>query len=429
MLLVSSLVFFSCDKDDNYFLSLSGNEFRFQGEGGEFTVTISSNTGWDITIVNSWVTAEKSTENGESSVTVKVSENYSDQDRSTTITVSAGSLMETISVSQESLLYSDGSVISCRTFSTSKAGKPVNLVIMGDGFIRDDYCKGGSFDEAVERAITAFFSLEPFPTYREYFNIYKITAYSEEREATVQRSFQGSSPKKQTRNTVFGSVFEGGTSTGIDCDDSAVFEYALKIPEITESELTNTTIIVIINLEVYAGTTIMYSDGKSIALCPMGDAYEEIVYHEAAGHGFGRLMDEYIYYTKQTYPRSESQELDHFRQGDVWSFGANLSTTGNRDEVHWKHYFEKNGYETVGLYEGGDSYGKGVWRAEENSCMNDNTPYFNAPSREAIVRRIMSVCGTGFDYNTFYANDKYKPAVSTRSLASKVPLASPVLKR
>lgn len=434
MLLAFSLIFFSCDKGEDSFLSLSANEFHFQGEGGKFTFTISSNVSWNITVTDSWVTTDKLEGNGKGSVTIEVSENYSDQDRSTIISVSAGSLSGAITISQGSLLYSEGDVISHQTFSATKASRAVNLVIVGDGFIKDDYYPGGAFDEAAERAIEAFFSVEPFPSYREYFSVYKVVAYSEERGATVQRDFSGpQGPKRQTKNTVFSSILEGGTSTGIDCDEDTVFEYALKVAGMTESELTKTTIVVIINLEVYAGTTIMYLDGRSIALCPMGDTYEEIVYHEGSGHGFGRLMDEYIYYTNQSFPVNEIQTLDQFRQGDAWNFGANLSTTDNRDEVHWKHYFGKTGYGMVGLYEGGALYGKGVWRPEENSCMNDNSPYFNAPSREAIVRRIMSINGVGFDYDTFYAYDKYEPvSVSSpraRSLTSKAPLAPPILKR
>lgn len=337
--------------------------------------------------------------------------------------------------SGKSWSYPDGEVITYQTYSAPDAIRGVNLVVVGDGFIEEDYLENGIFDVAAEKAINAFFSVEPFPTYRKYFTVYKVVAYSEERGATVQRDFTYSSPKKQSKNTVFGSVLEGGTSTGIDCDDETVFDYALKIPAITEAELANTTIIVIINLDVYAGTTILYLDGESIALCPMGsDTFEEIVYHEAGGHGFGRLLDEYIYYANQTFPADSKLEITQFRQGDVWRFGANLSMTNDRGSVHWKHYFEKSGYEMVGIYEGGGMYGRGVWRPEKNSAMNDNTPYFNAPSREAIVRRIMSINNKAFDYDTFYSRDKINPvSQSTRSKAGtttvRTPLAPPVLKR
>ncbi|WP_352422540.1 M64 family metallopeptidase [Proteiniphilum sp.] len=622
-LFIVGLVVFSCNEDD--FLSLSVNEFNIPVDGKETTFTIRSNTSWNIAVADSWVKVDQTTGNGDASVTITIDGNYSDNDRTTTLSVSSGALVETISITQstisfslssyeinfdasgtaqkltitansawsltipeeatwckadvlsgegdglitltptpyteratregkivfssfnteieliisqdisneypsipsllipanasqgvgipvsfsweasadadgdevsyflclspdgltwndtiteivttgvsltsqyisgqttyywkviardpfggesessvfqftsgESQSYSDGEIITYQTYSAPDATREVNLVILGDGFIEEDYVKNGTFDVAAEKAIDAFFTVEPFPTYREYFTVYKVVAYSEERGATIQRDFSNSSQKRQIKNTVFSSVLEGGSSTGIDCDDEAVFEYALKIPAMTESELANTTIIVIINLDVYAGTTIMYLDGESIALCPMGsDTFEEIVYHEAGGHGFGRLLDEYIYYTNQSYPAARSLELTQFRQGDVWRFGANLSVTDDRENVHWKHYFEKDGYEMVGLYEGGGLYGKGVWRPEENSGMNDNSPYFNAPSREAIVRRIMSINNKVFDYDNYYGRDKIGSVIqSTRSTTGRttvrVPLAPPVLKR
>lgn len=623
ILLTLGFVLFSCNDEDD-FLSLSINELNVPVDGKETTFTVHSNTNWNIAVADSWVNIDQSTGSGESPVTITIEGNYSDNDRTTTLSVSSGALVETISITQSTISFSlstyeinfdasgtaqelivtansgwslsvpaeaawcnadvlsgegdsviiltptpyteraerqgilvfssfnteveliisqdisneaptipellipanasqgidipvslswsastdpdgdeityllclssdgqtwndtitettvseaslssvyiseqsvyywkviardpfggesessvfhfttgvrqsypDGEVLTYQTYSAPDATREVNLVVVGDGFIEEDYAKDGAFDTAAEKAIHAFFSVEPFPTYREYFTVYKVVAYSEERGATVERDFIGSSQKRQTKNTIFGSVLEGGTSTGIDCDDETVFDYALKIPSMTEEELANTTIIVIINLDVYAGTTIMYLDGKSIALCPTGDTFEEIVYHEASGHGFGRLLDEYIYYTNQSYPTTSSQELNQFRKGDIWSFGANLSVTSDRESVHWKHYFEKGGYEMVGLYEGGGLYGKGVWRPEENSCMNDNTPYFNAPSREAIVRRIMAITNKAFDYDTYYGRDKIESvAKSTRSTAGRttgrVPLAPPVLKR
>jgi hypothetical protein len=323
--------------------------------------------------------------------------------------------------------YKDGEVITYQTYSAPDVNRGVNLVVVGDGFIAEDYEKSGAFDMAVEKAVDAFFKVEPYPTYRDYFTVYKVVAYSEERGATVENNVAHSSQKKQTKNTVFNSVLDGGTSTRIDCDKPKVFNCALKIPALTKEELPNTTIIVIINLDVYAGTAHMYSDGSSITLCPMGrDSFEEIVSHEAGGHGFGRLLDEYIYNKNERYPDADRDELVLFRQGDVWSFGANLDVTGKRDEVHWKHYFEKAGYEMVDLFEGGGLYGKGVWRPEQNSCMNDNAPYFNAPSREAIVRRIMKITNKAFDYGDYYRKDKIVPA-PTRSTAPWIPLAPPVL--
>lgn len=51
-------------------------------------------------------------------------------------------------------------------------------------------------------------------------------------------------------------------------------------------------------------------------------------------------------------------------------------------------------------------HSRGVFRSEQNSCMNNNVPYFNAISRESIVRRIKKYAGETFSFEEFVANDK-----------------------
>ena len=90
-----------------------------------------------------------------------------------------------------------------------------------------------------------------------------------------------------------------------------------------------------------------------------------------------------------------------------------------------------SGYESVSLYEGGCLYAQGVWRPEYISCMEDNRSYYNAPSREAIVRRICKASGTPFSMSSFTANDKVRSdntrAAGTRAPELFVPLAPPIL--
>ena len=53
-------------------------------------------------------------------------------------------------------------------------------------------------------------------------------------------------------------------------------------------------------------------------------------------------------------------------------------------------------YHIVSTIEGGALFAEGVWRPEPISCMNDNRLCFNAPSRVAIVKRIVEIAGTSF---------------------------------
>ena len=325
--------------------------------------------------------------------------------------------------------YVDGEV---RLIKEECAGapQPVHLIFTGDGFIEEDYNDGGAFDQALETAVNAFFSLEPYASYKDYFRVSAVAAYSQERGATVKSNMNGC--KAQTRNTVFSSTLDGGNSTGIECNYDRVFSYALKVPGVTDAELDNTTVFVLINLDVYAGTCMMMATGRSVSMCPTGSSFGKVVTHEGGGHGFGRLLDEYRY-KNESLPVERQNLVNSWRGSDPY-FGYNISLTGDRELVHWKHYFDIAGYEAVGMYEGAYLYYMGAWRPEYISCMEDNRPYYNAPSREAIVRRIMKASGSTFDYDDFLAKDA-RALSSGAVMAAQapvvpydfVPLAPPVL--
>ena len=59
----------------------------------------------------------------------------------------------------------------------------------------------------------------------------------------------------------------------------------------------------------------------------------------------------------------------------------------------------------VDVYEGAYMHTRGVFRSEATSCMNNNIPYYNAISREAMVKRIMKYAGEEYSYEAFKALD------------------------
>ena len=324
--------------------------------------------------------------------------------------------------------YKDGEV---STYQTESAGapKPIHLVFMGDGFIEEDFTEGGAFDQAVETAVNSLFSVEPYATYKDYFRISTVAVYSQERGATVKKDM--SSVKAQTRNTAFEATLEGGNSTGTSCNYDKVFSYAMKVPGVNQEALENTTVFLLININAYAGTCMMEYNGRSVSMCPMGkESFGPVVIHEGGGHGFGRLLDEYRYYAAEL-PSDDKNSIKSWRSKDPY-YGYNLDLTGDRNKVHWAHYFDRPGYEAVSMYEGGCLYEYGVWRPEYISCMEDNRPYYNAPSREAIVRRIMRASGKTFNMEDFISKDKIrseKGAPQTRTdyvTEAFVPFAPPI---
>lgn len=333
------------------------------------------------------------------------------------------------------IIYANDSIFIEQRSNVSSGLAPT-VVFLGDGFTQEDFAKGSLFDLVSQTAIESFFVAEPFSTYKEYFNVYRIVTYSDERGATVYEDFTDYDVPAQEVNTAFNSNFAGGRSLQIRCNTDTVFEYVVEklseSPDIefTEEDLDNTTIVLMINLEVYAGTTGVSRTGRSIAMCPIGrETFAEVVCHEGAGHGFGRLLDEYIHYPSVAITEQEREWIESFRNDDdPWTYGANISFTNDKQEVHWKHYFNLPEY-AVSVLPGGLTYGLDVWHAEEYSCMFDNLFYFNAPSREAIVRRIMQITNPKeeFDWDAFHAKDiqkSYLPAGMASSIkrsAKKLP--------
>lgn len=293
----------------------------------------------------------------------------------------------------------------------------VGLVIMCDGFTSKDLNYNGKYHQAVCAAADYFFSIEPYKSYRDYFNVYAVVAESEEEGVGEKGGW------KKTKNK-FGSAF--GTGTEIVCNSDLVFEYARKVKELPADK--PLTIIVVLNSTKYAGTTYLYSNGNSIALCPMSEEpspndFEGLIHHEAGGHGFGFLCDEYVYY-QTTMPESRKQDI---REWQKLGYQMNLDFTNDPSAILWKSFLGIEKYSKVGVYEGGYEYQYGVWRSEENSCMNNNIPYFNVQSRWSIVRRIMELSGKEFSTSDFIENDNfvYPKDAETRSIKKFIPLGTP----
>ena len=142
--------------------------------------------------------------------------------------------------------------------------------------------------------------------------------------------------------------------------------------------------------------------------------FRGLVQHEAGGHGFGKLGDEYIYHnhfiTNCPLCGDASKPV---RERHSLGWYQNLWLTGNMYEVPWSHLiFDEKYQNTVDIYEGGYMHTRGIFRSESTSCMNNNIPYFSAISREEIVKRIKLYAGEEYSFEEWKANDV---ALATRS--------------
>lgn len=292
----------------------------------------------------------------------------------------------------------DGAVT---TLNKATSGNGIDIVIMGDGYTASQIASG-KYSRDLRKAIDLLFDEEPYTSFKHLFNIYEVTAVS-------QSSVFGSG------STAFGGYFGDGTLVGGNHDKVAT--YAEKA--ISPSRINEALIIVILNREYYAGTCYMFypvtnvdwGTGASISYFPLGTDDEmlgQIIRHEAGGHGFAKLADEYYYQSNGTIPAFEISECNS--QYSDWGWWKNIDFTKNQLLVRWNKFLSDSryAYEGLGVYEGGFTYWKGVWRPTDNSIMRHNTGGYNAPSREAIYYRIHKLAyGSSwrYDYEKFVSWD------------------------
>ena len=302
-----------------------------------------------------------------------------------------------MAVEQYDYEYGDGDVI---VNQTATKGRGVNLVFMGDCFDARDIVMG-SYIDGVTEAIGHYFDVEPYKTYRDYFNVYTVLGMSND---------SGMGTESTIRDAKFGSQY---LFDGIMPNHTTCYEYAMKAKTVTEDNLDETLVVLIENSTNYGGKTYLWSNGSAIACCPMSaDAYpydfRGVVQHEACGHGFAKLADECIYHAAflQSCACLCHPHADNLRAYKSLGWYRNLEESGDTDKVAWSHLIYHPKYSNiVDIYEGGYYHSRGVYRSEPNSCMNNNIPYFSAISRQEIVERIMKYAGREFDINEFYAND------------------------
>lgn len=309
-------------------------------------------------------------------------------------------------------------------------GSAAEVIFLGDGYTAADYQEGGKFNLEVAEGINEIFNVEPLKTYKQHFRIYKVGSYSVE-------SGVSQSDKSIVKNTVFSSSYNGGSN--ISTNNDKVYEYCKSIPGMTTETLKKTLVIVLLNQDRYAGTTYMWTDGRAIALTPVvrtgtsGSLFKNVLIHEAIGHGLGGLADEYITNQGQTI---NSAAISEYNQWSALGFFANVDLVSNLTNIKWKHFVGVDGYSRVGAYEGGYGFTYGVWRAESTSCMINNILYFNAPSRETMVKRIFARANIYYTLQIFINNDIEKaPSAAAAAIYSKgfnavtfKPLGAPVLK-
>lgn len=377
--------------------TISPEKISFSADGGKQTVTVTSNIDWLAQITNrpDWIqniSPVSGAANKKVEVTITAAPNPRNTKNTFQLPFKYGNRTKKLAIEQEASnleMYKDGEYVA---YMESTKANPLVLIFTGDGYLEEDHNKGGAFDQDMEYAINAFFEIEPYNSYREYFTVYKLAAYSKERGMS-------NTATGVTKDTKFNMTWKGGNSTHISSPNNgqAVLDWCKKIPGITEDKLSTISIGVVINSNTYAGTCLTWRGGKHIAMmafkrnAPTSSMtnFGNTVRHEMGGHGFGRLADEYINEQTQIPDDEITKLLDWQNYGN----NLNVSAYPLMADSPWSHFAGLADYTHVSMYEGAKYYSKGVWRPEKNSCMIDNRAYYNSPSRFYIVKRILELAG------------------------------------
>ena len=327
---------------------------------------------------------------------------------------------ESVSVSLGQYKAEDGKVTQLQKHTI---GKGVPIIIMCERFSDKDITNG-NYREATNWAMEVLFSVHPMKSLRDYFDVYEVTAVYNPNQYT---STDGDS---------------------IIYDDIDVWRYEYRVLEIIGEERSeDVTTIVLSNIEFRDHCTIglnpdsdYYADiptGNSTACIslpfgegPIKDYLNELVeyyptlLHEAIGHGFAKLADEYV---------EEDLELDDYDSEKMWvqewqkyGYYRNISFDSDVTKTYWADFAADSRYdfEKLGCYEGADYRPTGVYRATENSLMRDLSFGFDVFGRSMIYKRCMKIAygdSWEFNYEDFVKFDLEKAKAEHEEIKKQYP--------
>ncbi len=379
------------------------------------TIVLDSDGEWEITAKPEWCEVNKSEGSGKEQIVLTITEmpkGSGNRNDYVEFTQKATGYTTRCEVSQYDYQYGED---ECVTLQKASKGNGIDILFLGDGWDAASIADG-SYLSLVNEQMEDFFGVEPYLTYRDRFNVYACISLSQE---------TGVNTRANWRNTRFSTLY------GYDCDGVGslqpdnvddIFDYAVSHTPMTAEKMPRSLVILTLNSDEYGSATTLTENGSAVAICsPSVGTYpmdtRGIIQHEAGGHAFGKLAEERV--TKNRYISDTEKTIIMSYQRKRWF--QNISLSGKMTDVAWNHFILDPRYSnSVDIFEGAYGKARGAYRCEINSCMNYGIPYFNAISRQDIVKRILEYSGEGFTMEKFYANDSDKWGTTSTSRAAMV---------
>lgn len=365
-------------------------------------ITLNAEGAWQVTHKPSWVTVSRTSGSGKTELTLAFAPlAHGEGSRSDYVEFTMTGNDDAVTrceVTQCDYTYGED---ECLTLQRASKGRGIDILFIGDGFNAESIASG-EYLEKVRRQYRDFFAIEPYATYKDYFNVYVCFPLSQE---------EGVNTANRWFNTRFGSYYESGvgcTTAGLTLHEpDEVFDYAVANSPLTREGMWRSLVVMTLNSDEYGSVSLISGSGAAIAV--VGDSRDPypmdsrgLLQREACGTAFGKLGDERT--RRVQYLSNYEKEILRVNNARGWNM--NLSLDGNVRTVWWNWLaFDPRYSVNVDVFEGGLDKTRGCFRAEINSCMSYGIPYFSAAARYDIVRRIMEYAGEPFSRESFIEHD------------------------
>jgi hypothetical protein len=279
---------------------------------------------------------------------------------------------------------------------TGPPSERLNLVIMSDGYQADEM---DEFRADVDRNLNVQWSIEPFRSYRHYFNIYRLEIVSQDsgiscdpddgnvrRNTPLRLNFANTCPADPlARGITYGPALTPGTGcpalnapgcTGTQQHNLFLSTYLAPLGVSGQ----NVQTLALANTFTYGGI------GGTQATTSGGSPQGPLISTHELGHSLGQLADEYPYSSRDVVKPC-------YTGGEPGSFHHTIRTSVE-DMIATQHkWWRWIGEESlsggvIGLWEGGNTFPCGVRRPSQHSMMRWLGFYFDQVGRENMTYRI-----------------------------------------
>ncbi len=279
---------------------------------------------------------------------------------------------------------------------TGPPSEKLNLVIMGDGYQAQEMDK---FRADVDRNLNVQWSIEPFRSYRHYFNVYRLEIVSQDsgiscdpddgnvkRNTPLRLGFQNTCPAPPlARGITYGPALTPGSGcpalnapgcTGTQQHNLFLSTYLAPLGVTGQ----NVQTLAIANTFTYGGI------GGTQATTSGGSPQGPLISTHELGHSLGTLSDEYPYSLRDVirpcYTGPEPGSFHHTIRTSVEDMVAT--------QFKWWRWIGEESLSggKIGLWEGGNTFPCGVRRPSQHSMMRWLGNYFDQVGRENMTYRI-----------------------------------------